>query len=405
MIINIYYENNVVSLKEAATMKEIISDDTDLILSHLIGNGLNIEEVRDFTEDRFVFGNFVFKTNLDSFHNAITRVEGNILPRLMNLYLKCGKIKHADHLGSLLTSCSKNITFPYFFALIEWMGTTRRWTHLQRTLTDNNHYFDKLYKNRHSRNFILLNNLINNIKPCNQSYDVISLISANSRQAQLKDDFFKLGILNQLSIFPGVDGSILPYHFCNSWKMTGGAFGATLSHISLLEKIVNTNQNVGIIFEDDARLLAPIPEQVIENFLISDLDILWLNERRFKTPYFPGSPSDYFEIIPSEALHIGKGLESYVIKRNAAERLINYYSIFLRSSSSADIDNYISAACIRGSLERAAMDDKRDGQFYRRTIASSMNVPSLKAGIVIPYLVLHYDMGMSTARPPIAAGI
>lgn len=104
-----------------------------------------------------------------------------------------------------------------------------------------------------------------------------------------------------------------------------GEIGCALSHITIWKKLLNSNKEYALIFEDDAVLcndFKPILKSIIDEANTVPWDILYLNEncyRHFKKEC--DGPHVTPRIISPN--NVGYGLYGYVIKKDAVKKYID----------------------------------------------------------------------------------
>lgn len=380
-------------------METIYAQYPEAVFEKTAKDCLIVADVRRFTEDNFPLGDVLIISNIEIFHAAVLQTDEQTIMRLMRRYLNAGRLQHADHLGEGLAAAPSAISPTRFATLAEWLQFTRRWRRLADLASNHPIAASRVANHRHVRNGLHLSALATNSLAAVVPYHVISLPSAVHRQTQICSDFDDLGIASEPAISFGINGRELPLALSKAYDMTVGALGCSLSHMALWERIAATDVPCAVVLEDDARILAPVPASIVQTFLATELDILWLTERRHTIAFRADGDPPCFTIQACDPRAIGKGTEGYLIKRAAAGRIAAGLAEFMGRWRGGDVDNFISAACMRAALEAGTQGDQRNGPFYRRTIDVSMVVPSIRAGMLDPYLILHFDMGISAARP------
>jgi len=113
------------------------------------------------------------------------------------------------------------------------------------------------------------------------------------------------------------------------YELTRGAVGCYLSHLSIYKKIVESNVNYGIIFEDDSIIASDFYKRMLYGFSVipSDWDIILLGVICLKCDIL----KDYIKINRFWGTH------GYIIKKDSAVKVLSYLDKPLSKQIDADL--------------------------------------------------------------------
>lgn len=113
------------------------------------------------------------------------------------------------------------------------------------------------------------------------------------------------------------------------YDITKGAVGCYLSHLDIYRKIAASNKKYGLIFEDDVMIATDFYKRMLYglNTVPDDWDIYLLGLICLKCD------------IKSEYINVNRfwGLHGYLVKKETAQRLVNYLDKLISKQIDADI--------------------------------------------------------------------
>lgn len=130
----------------------------------------------------------------------------------------------------------------------------------------------------------------------------------------------------------GCPGSTLPLTavkmLCGGEAGSLGALGCTLAHMSAWEAVARGEEECGLICEDDAELLRPLPAAIAEFELPEDWDLCFVNDRIFFGDR-EGAPiiscAEALGTFPAD--HAAPGGDGYLITRQAATKMLSLIEV------------------------------------------------------------------------------
>ena len=164
---------------------------------------------------------------------------------------------------------------------------------------------------------------------------LINLKRANERLVSAKETFDKVGIIFNLEVaidgkdlsLPHKDYSELKYNLLHGKKTNLGELGCYFSHLNVLEKFLNTEENWALVCEDDIEFNENINE-IISGAMNSRVhfDLLRLSGGSDRNKE-KGIPIKLQKIYKDFYLSLNLGFKSgtgcYLINRHAAKNVLN----------------------------------------------------------------------------------
>ena len=236
----------------------------------------------------------------------------------------------------------------------------------------------------------------------NINYYSITLDEKSQRFKRQKRQFELLGIDCLLKCWIAIDGRKWPSFFKKKFSMSGMQIALGLSHMSIWEDILSNKFDVAVVLEDDAHLLYPIPSSLVDAAIASDLDIIWLTERRNRNTIVDYSNKnfakiDFLNINPKDP---GTGTEGYLLTKKGASKLYNLYEKLIFSRKDADIDVFMTGCTLFGEVNQNLKISKDLSKFYSRTINLSCQLSDFdfKTQKIFPWAIEHRDNFKSIMR-------
>lgn len=319
---------------------------------------------------------------------------------LISKLLKGGRYKQAGEVVDLLCSCKRSqITM---FAKIKYLYHMEKWDELYIALTEFSSgapiISETLLTRQYRAACILKRSLATS---ANIPYYSISLSSQSERFKRQINNFSKNGLSNHLYCWKAIDGRGWPQEaFRKFGKMLGSQIGLAMSHMSIWKSIIEKKLSACVVLEDDAYLISPIPESLINNINESGYELVWLTERRTPDSYLNSICNDnkmsisLNDIICSDP---GTGTEGYLVTYEGALKLFSYYSEVIFLAKDHDIDVFMTAcSCIQVNKQCIHLDNKKLERFYSRVTEFMPHVSPIRSSYVFPWLVEQRDFLVST---------
>jgi len=139
---------------------------------------------------------------------------------------------------------------------------------------------------------------------------------------------------------PGFDFRSLDHKIGDSFNNTElflkGAIGCFVSHTHAWKAFYETGEAMGVICEDDARILGPLPPNFSDYKIPDDADLVFVNQRMVEgllnPSYVPESGFDDFRCVPlnvalRELMNVhspisGSGADGYLLTRQGVKKLL-----------------------------------------------------------------------------------
>jgi hypothetical protein len=139
---------------------------------------------------------------------------------------------------------------------------------------------------------------------------------------------------------PGFDFRSLDHKIGDSFNNTElflkGAIGCFISHTHAWKAFYETGEAMGVICEDDARILGPLPPNFSDYKIPDDADLVFVNQRMVEgllnPSYGPESGFDDFRCVPlnvalRELMNVhspisGSGADGYLLTRQGVKKLL-----------------------------------------------------------------------------------
>ncbi|MEI6345367.1 MAG: glycosyltransferase family 25 protein [Verrucomicrobiota bacterium] len=139
---------------------------------------------------------------------------------------------------------------------------------------------------------------------------------------------------------PGFDFRSLDHKIGDSFNNTElflkGAIGCFVSHTHAWKAFYESGEALGMICEDDARILGPIPRSFSDYKIPDDADLVFVNQRMVEgllhPPFVPGSAFGDFQCVSlnvalPELMNVhspisGSGADGYLLTRQGVKKLL-----------------------------------------------------------------------------------
>ncbi|MEI8287851.1 MAG: glycosyltransferase family 25 protein [Verrucomicrobiota bacterium] len=206
------------------------------------------------------------------------------------------------------------------------------------------------------------------------------------------------------AVAPGFDFS--PYAneigdtFYGKSRFLKGAVGCFLSHVRAWQCGLAKGDVIGLICEDDARLLGPLPVLAADFGIPPDADLVFANQRMadgllqqqyvadLRDQRFLMVPANvaFFELLKFNSNITGPGGDGYILTRKGAEKLLRIYA---RTKVSMEVDWFLVFHSLTDDEMRRFRAEDGTGRFDLVDLADER----LNSYVLLPSLVEQSAMG------------